>query len=285
MDHIGVYTAGIKMLQIYDLLGIFSITIRVGKDFQVTVLPKPYKSAEMYFDDKLLTENQNTQKSTVSDGFDYTGVREYALGDSMKRIHWKLSAHSSEYMTKITETSRKSDVTVVIDFVAASQDREILPSIYDCLIETALSYIEQALSKDIEYSLLFVGRDREINRVIPKGEQDYANLVCLLPVIFTNPDPDIPDGAGILEKESHISNRSSNLILCTSRITDQLIQELINIRQQQRNPVLHYIIPPDLNGSEMEDLKAPLRVLDDCSILYHLNPAEDLPQQQRRFLI
>ncbi|HEX3011950.1 MAG TPA: hypothetical protein VHQ70_07940, partial [Syntrophomonadaceae bacterium] len=121
---------------------------------------------------------------------------------------------------------------------------------------------------------LFVGKNREIERVIPKGRQDYENLVRMLPVFYTDCDTDIPDGADILENESHLGNRSANIIICTAKITDHLVQELINIKQQQRNPMLFYIIKPDANSHEIEDLKAPLTVLDDFGIVYYTVTAE-----------
>ena len=293
MDHIGVYTCGIKLLKIYDPLGVFSIAVRGGGTFPITVIPKTFPAEEIRLEERQLTESRNISKSAVSDGFDYTGVREYALGDPMKRIHWKLSAHSSAYMTRITESSRKNDLTVVIDFVPAALDREVLPDIYDCLAETALSLIEQASSKDVEYSLLFIGRDRELNRMIPKGDQDYRDLVQLMPEFYTGTDPDpadgmdsgFPDGAGILSRESRLSNKGSNIFLCTSRITGRLIQELITVKQQQRNPELYYIVPPGLKAGEAlnaggpEDKRASLEVLDDRGIRYHIITAEAVRQQ------
>jgi uncharacterized protein (DUF58 family) len=274
MNHIGMYTAGVKTLQIYDILGIFSTTISGSREFSVTVLPKTFLSDEIEFKDKMLSESNNARNSTISDGFDYTGVREYALGDSIKRIHWKLSAHSKDYMTKITETSNKNDLAVVMDLMTTNIGHDVLPGIYDCLVETGLSLIQQAMSRDIEYSLLFVGKNREITRVIPKGRQDYENLVRMLPVFYTDSDADIPDGADILENESHLGNRSAIIIICTAKITDHLVKELINIKQQQRNPMLYYIIKPDVNGRGIEDLKVPLQALDDCNIIYHKVTAE-----------
>lgn len=273
MNHIGVYTAGLKMLQIYDLLGIFSTTITGSREFTVTVMPKTLESEEIEFKDSMLAESHSTQ-STVSDGFDYTGVREYALGDSIKRIHWKLSAHSNNYMTKITETGTRNDLAVVIDLLISGIEPDKLPGIYDCIVETGLSLIKQAMNRDIEYSLLFVGKNRELARVIPKGRPDFENLVQMLPVVDTNSRSDVPDGANILEKEGYLGNRSANIILCTSQITDHLIQQLINIKQQQRNPMLYYIIRPDVNRRALEDLKSPLQVLDDYNIVYHLVKAE-----------
>ncbi len=279
MDHIGVYTFGIKMLQVYEPLGIFSITIREKKTFRITVLPRLYPADELRLEEKLPTESRNLSKNAVNDGFDYTGVREYALGDPMKRIHWKLSAHSSAYMTRVTESSRKNDLTVVLDLVPAPLNREVLPYVYDSLVETALSLIEQAKSKDIEYSLLFIGRNREIVRVMPKGEQDYESLIQMLPAFYTGPDPVLPDGAEILDKESHLGNRGTNIILCTSRVTERLLQELIAVKRQQRHPELYFVIPPGFFTAEAENQAAALEVFDESGIRYHLVIADETLQQ------
>lgn len=274
MNHIGIYQVGVKMLKLYDMLGFFPITFLENRNFTVTVLPRTYSPEDLILEENLQMENYNLQKSTVSDGFDYTGVREYALGDSMKRIHWKLSAHSSGYMTKITETSRKSDVTIVIDFMMQSLERESLLSTSDCLIETALSIMEQTLMEEVECSLLFVGRDDEVTRIMAKGKEDYETLIGFMPAPFTKAGKDGVDGAAILEEERHISNISSNLVLCTSRITEPLIQELINVKQQQRNPVLYYILPASITSHEIEGIKEMLKTLDDYSICYHIMSAE-----------
>ncbi len=150
-----------------------------------------------------------------------------------------------------------------------------MPDIYDCLVETALSLAEQALSKDVEYSLLFIGRDREIERAIPKGEQDYRELVPRLPGFYTEPEPGLPDGAEILNMESRLGNKGSNIFLCTSRITEDLIQELIAVKQQQRNPELYYIAPPGFCDGGAGTEMASLEFLEDSGVRYHIVTAGD----------
>ncbi len=295
MKHIGVYGAGIRNLRVYDLTGVFFINIRGGRNFRITVLPKVSGSQRIWLDQQHLTESQNVQKTAVSDGFDYTGVREYALGDSMKRVHWKLSAHSSAYMTKITESSRRSDLAVMIDLAATidpasitglaasigsaamSRERKSLPDIYDCLIETALSLIEQAEARDVECSLLFVGRDKELVRVCPKGEKDYPELIRMLPFLFCEKNTKAMDGAGILTQEKHLGNRSNNLILCTSQVTESLAWELIQAKKQQRNPELYYILPPKPAGEtghnkNTEDMHNESSVKHKETPMNHNNP-------------
>jgi uncharacterized protein (DUF58 family) len=286
MKHIGVYKAGIRNLRIYDLTGVFCIRIQDGVTFGITVLPKVKGGNVVRLDERRLTESQNVSQKAVSDGFDYTGVREYALGDSMKRIHWKLSAHSTDYMTKITESSRKSDLAVILDLVSIPGEQKMLPWMYDSLVETALSLIEQAAAREIEYALFFVGRDKELHRVCPRGQQDYPDLIRILPALIGTRSitaMDGMDGAAILDKEKQLSNRSTNLILCTSHVTDRLTWELISAKKQQRNPELYYILPPGTRGETDGHLdhrakrkkQSNLTILEEYGIRYHWIASED----------
>lgn len=283
MKHIGVYKAGIRNLRIYDLTGIFCIRIQGGVTFDITVLPKVTGGNVVRLDERRLTESQNVQKKAVSDGFDYTGVREYALGDSMKRIHWKLSAHSSDYMTKITESSRKSDLAVILDLISISGEQKMLPWMYDSLVEAALSLIEQAAAREIEYTLFFVGRDKELHRVCPRGQQDYPDLIRILPPLIGMRGTAAMDGAAILDKEKQLSSRSTNLILCTSHVTDRLTWELISAKKQQRNPELYYILPPGTVGETDGHLDhrakrkehSNLTILEEYGIRYHWIASEN----------
>lgn len=268
MDHIGVYTAGIEDLVIYDFLGLFYSKVNGENNFNVTVLPNVYEFGQKSLKDQLLTESMNTDSAKESDGWDYTGVREYALGDSMKRIHWKLSAHSNVYMTKITETSQKCDAAVILDFVSEKYDNEALAYINDTLVEAALSCIEDISKKQMDYSLVFQNINGEIDATIPKGEDDYLMLVSSFPVIGPLKSSDTMDAADIIMAESRMASRSTNIIVFTSRITEELINQLISVKKQRRNPILYYVLPKGLNSKEQEKKLKELSSLDSNGVLY-----------------
>ena len=65
-------------------------------------------------------------------------------------------------------------------------------------------------------------------------------------------------------------NRCTNLILCTSRLTTELIQQLLSMKRQKRNPELYLIIPERLTQRERENMFAPLAQLDDALIPWHV---------------
>ena len=278
LAHIGVYSTGVRDVRVYDLLGLFSVTLPGRCQVDVTVLPRPWLAEEVVLEDKLLTENFNARKNTVADGFDYSGVREYAVGDSMKRVHWKLSAHSHTYMTKLTETCKITDLSVLLDFIADPADRETLATLSDTVIETGLAILEQAARQDTEYYLVFADREGGTARLNTRmGEgADYAPLVRQFPPMRPPEKVGELDGAALLEQGRRLVTRTSNTVLCTSRVNEQVLHELIQVKQQQRNPMLFYILPPGLTAREREERSAPLKLRDDAGISYRLLSAGEV---------
>ena len=269
MTHVGEYRAGLRDMEVYGFLGLFRLPVPGRRDLRVTVLPREVLPRELELSDKMLTESHDQHKSMVSDGFDYSGVREYAMGDSMKRIHWKLSAHSLDYMTKITETSRRNDLTVLLDISApAGTDGETLACLYDALVETALSFTRQAAGLDTEYSLIFPDRRGELCRTVPKGREDERELLHRLATFQDLQGAGALDGAQMIQAERKTAGGSSNLIVCTALVTEELLRELVSVKQQRRSPTLCYILPHGTDRAGREAAMRPLRLLDEYGIGY-----------------
>ena len=269
MIHIGTYYVGIRRLSVFDMTGLFQVNVPVRDQFRVNVTPRIRALEEMEVTDDVLAESENDTRIASAGGMNYTGVREYEFGDSMKQIHWKLSAHSATYMTKINEINRQNDYVIVLDMAAPSYGTEELMDINDTLIETAVSVLERLSTRDVSYSLIFPDRNRDIQRVMPSAG-DYSEIVRELCLLTPSPDVHFPDGTRLLEDEGSVMTRSANVIICSSLVTDAMIRRILEIRQQGRTPELFYIFPERLNSREREKLEAPLEELSMAGIDYHV---------------
>lgn len=274
MNHIGVYKAGIRNMHIFGLLGVLSLKIPFESEFEVVVLPTVHEedgdlSAES------LTESADASSFVESDGSDYTGVRDYAFGDPMKRIHWKLSAHSNGYMTKITETGRKSDMAVVLDMKAVKQSTEELLTLADGIVETGVSLIKSAQNQDIEHVLLYPDRDSQVVAARPRNQSDYAELVRRLhPISFKTKDG-FPDAVNIVRQEGQAANKAANVLVVTSNPDSMLLDTLVEIKNQQRNPMLYVILPPGSNADDRKKAAAGFGSLEDSGIYYELRAGRE----------
>ncbi len=269
MKHIGVYQVGVKQVRLKDMFGMFERKIPLNGMYEVFVKPRIYVLEDLDVEEQLSLDANEERKNAVPNGMDYAGVREYTEGDPMKQIHWKLSAHTVNYMTKISENSCQSDVSLILDTAAQPAESEELMDLYDALLETAFSILEVLKRQDVGYSLIYCDRKNQVRRSIPKGGESDMEYIRRFHSIEAEPSADYPDGAFLVEQESGMQNRSANLIVCTSCVTSELIQQLLKVKRQHRQPELYVIYPKRLVQREREELMMPLRMLDEAGIPWH----------------
>ena len=273
LSHIGVFRVGLQDLTVYDMWGLFQIRIPAEGTCEIAVRPRIHDMTDQIEQDASEQYEESTGTVT-SGGMDYAGVREYTPGDPMKQIHWKLSAHTFGYLTKLSESTMRRSYVILLDFAAPDYDSEELMDLNDCLIETALSIAAWLMQRDETYSLIYADRRHRIRRVIPKDVTD-ASLIRDFDRIYPQRDETYPDAAALILEEGSRSNHSSNLIVCTSRVTESTVQELLHVRAQHRNPELFYILPERLNSREREEAALPLHAFDEAGIPYHLRTTKE----------
>jgi hypothetical protein len=120
--HIGNYRAGIRRIELLDALGIFRAVRDQEKSFGVEVLPRMAQIASLPVTANVQAESTHMSVQSPLNGSDYTGVREYAFGDPMKSIHWKLSAHAGGLMTKQMESYSNTGMSVILDLQIPASD-------------------------------------------------------------------------------------------------------------------------------------------------------------------
>lgn len=274
MKHVGVYEAGIRKIRIYGLFGSMAADILTDGVEKICVRPQIRRMEELELEENRLSEATRDTRNTMPDGTDYTGVREYRPGDPMKQIHWKLSAHSRDYMTKLSESSRESEFAVFLDFSADPAESEQLMGLYDTLIETAYALLNELICTQTEYTLVYGDRMQEIQCYRPAStDRDIEGaMACLeqFDILRPNPQAGYPDAEHMLVCESGFAGRSTNPWICTTRVTAALIRRLIWEKQQGRQPELFWIIPETWSQKEREVACRPLRELEEVQVGWHL---------------
>ncbi|MDD6254434.1 MAG: DUF58 domain-containing protein [Eubacteriales bacterium] len=274
MDHIGEYKAGISSVELYDFLGIFRFPLGISEELSVAVMPRKREDMEFELQEQSISDSMDQSKAVVSDGFDYSGVREYAMGDSMKRIHWKISAHSPHYMTKLTETSMRNDLAIIMDPAAPITDRETLACLYDAVMETVLSAVHASEHSEADYQVFFKGKDGTVQSVVPKSAEDEKLFVRNSAVISPAGSGDEVDGASIVREETLVSGGSSNMIVVTADLSEEMTEELISARQFGRHVHVVYVVPHGLDSREREETLSGLGALNEYDISLNIFEAD-----------
>lgn len=275
-DHIGSYSAGLKSIQIFDLLGLFSCTIENQNDYQVNVKPKIFDVASLNISNSALTESESMIVPTVIDGSDYAGVREYVWGDPIKTIHWKLSARTQTYMTKQFESYGTVGLSIILDFYSPAYDSETLMSIFDSVVETGLSIADYAKETGLEYELVYSSRHGEKKTFSAGYITDLMELIGDMPKITVAEEGE-QKALRLLREEGNARYSHGNIAFCTANITEEMTNVLLELKNHKKNPILFALVPGSLREEERDKFLRPLRVLDNAKIpFYILSSAEEL---------
>ncbi len=275
-DHIGTYSAGIQKIVIYDLLGLFVHTIVNHKRHQVEVLPRLFEADNVPLSSEVSSEAQRPRQALTVDDMDYAGVRDYEWGDSMKTIHWKLSARepSGDYLTRLFETYNNPGLAIILDTSSPKYDRDSLMFIYDGIVESALSINELALSQGIDSVLSFRSKFGEDHTLRIMSYLDFGDLTSVLPRIQVG---DGYEAQELLRREINTLHGQDNVAFCTAHVDEETISAMISLKNRKRNPIMFVVVPPSLGSDDIKEFVRPLRRLDESGVSYFvISSAADL---------
>lgn len=263
-DHIGTYEAGVRSVEVRDLVGLFSAVFDNESRHAVEVLPRVFDVSALGFDHELLKERPEARTPMAMEGGDYTGVRGYVMGDPMKSIHWKLSARGEDYYTKLFETPGAPGIEVVLDFRCPDYGSEDMMCVYDSVVECGLSVGAYAQRHGMDFSLAYVdkaGRDHLVSS--RNSRTTRAGFLSSLPMVSPR------HGARALRlygKEAGSRASQPNLVLCTSFIDGETARAVLSARRRGCNPSLVAVVPPSMSPQERASYLKPLRQLDAAGV-------------------
>jgi uncharacterized repeat protein (TIGR01451 family) len=87
------------------------------------------------------------------------GVRQYEVGDPLRRVHWKATARTGQLHCKLYEPSTVAGITILLDFHAASHDPRHEPMRSELAVTAAASLANAVYELGQQVGLVTNGRD------------------------------------------------------------------------------------------------------------------------------
>lgn len=180
---LGVYEVGPTDLRIEDPFGLFFEERSVAAPDTLWVLPRIEDLRKAALISKLpIPLLGDHQVNRPGDGFDFFALRDYAPGDTMRRINWKASARTGRMLVNQMERTTAAEVTVFIDGRAIVNvgAEETSPRVL--VARTAVSFVDFLYkSKDNARVIIYTDHVREIEpqpaeRMIPFISEQMAEL-------------------------------------------------------------------------------------------------------------
>jgi uncharacterized protein (DUF58 family) len=227
--HIGVYTAELRGFTIRDYLGLFQCKLDFDSRMIVRVLPREIEVDMSELSDDASAESPHSVSSAITEGSDYSGVREYAYGDPIKNIHWKLSAHAAGYLTKMRESTASGNVCVVLGIPSGTD--EIALDIFDKLVEFTAAAASEARKRGLDCVITFLDGTGEPKRAVPGAFSDIGDLVSDLPRTSETGG----DAERLLQGSM---SEYGNIIVCAPEESPELSRNIQRLRQMKKNVLL-----------------------------------------------
>ncbi len=144
----GSYTARIIRLSVFDPLRLIRISRKVDMSTQLVFLPRkiPLEQLGMIFGGD---NGSAAGAGLTGEKEDFSHAREYADGDIMQLIHWKLSAKLDELMVKQYDSQADRRTVILCNFgrYGATPSAVICQS--DAVIETAVAVAMSAVQSGV----------------------------------------------------------------------------------------------------------------------------------------
>lgn len=243
LAHAGVYTCASVRLSANDLTGLFTLCRRVRTGVSLTAGPRVRGAAVLAAPPAGAAGAAGRAQARRAAAGLYSGVRDYAAGDPLRGIHWKLTAHTGAFLSRVYEGAQKPPFCAVLCLVPEADTADE----FDCLLERPLGAAREALEAGCDVTLLFeengvpalcrINTARELESFgrrlagQPGRTLDASALLAVL-----------PGGAALL---------------CTARLTDSLRAALLAPARAENRPALLWVsgLPEDAREARLTPLR------------------------------
>ncbi len=144
----GKYEVGIRSVEIYDFLRLFKIRHKIDQRYKLYVTPR-FLPSEIHFSQEIYLEDGSSTDiiSSSNEGAELFGVRDYTDDDSLRHVHWNLSAAKDALMVKTYSVNRQHQMYILLDLTDKEHRTLRARRLGDAMVETALSLCRDLLDR------------------------------------------------------------------------------------------------------------------------------------------
>lgn len=243
MKHSFCETFKIRISRVYisDFFQLMMVSKKTDICMEVLVLPKPLEQHVLNGIKRDMDGENDYLYSDTKAGDDPTeifSIREYAPGDKIRNIHWKLTSKVNEVMVKDYGLPLFEKDTVVVDIFPMKDDKnkKIINEVYDLLH----GLIRTMTARGTGLTVCFVNSEYRVVRI--ENENDINNFFAEL---YECP-PIKGESAAELYYANH--DKEGNRVFY---VTDHMNDDAVNrMRLLEETGPVYYLIPQSTGGGQ-----------------------------------
>lgn len=186
-SHRGIYASGVGKVAACDLFGLFQMRRTLNaRPMRVMVLPKRVEAEPMMLE----ASDMGVEMRALSpeDNASPSGIRSWQDGDSLKKVHWKLSMRRREVLVRTYEETARPDTLVIPNLSHIALDSDGRLSAEDAVCEQSLGAAEAQMKLGFPVRMpLTSAKPMEVSGQSAPDAQAFAD--ALMRVQFDSPYP------------------------------------------------------------------------------------------------
>ena len=217
----GDFKLGVSTIEVQDFLGIFKFTLKNKTPLYITVYPQIIDIDEFYLSSGYLSDNVSSIGGGQEDISTIEEINKYNYGDSLRKIHWKLTAKTNELMIREYEKVGSRSAILILDLQSNNFEVEKNAAIEDKLLETTIAILRYCIYNDAEVKLIYDSKG--INAINYSNSLDFQKAYEALAKVEFNQKTSFKD---IIESEVNCNIGKADIIIATFNINYILYEEL-----------------------------------------------------------
>lgn len=216
----GKYSIEDTVLRTGDIFGFYRKEIIHRRNHEITVYPRIVPVRYWHTVNQFNAGMSFAQNRMTEDTTNVLGVRDYAPGDRLSRIHWRASARTGVLKSKEFELH----VTNELMFFFNRSRQDYTPGggpVFETAVTTTASLIRYGLEKKYSVGVVSYGGEKMI-LAVSRSQEQFVRVLEHLALV--QPDSDMPFKEIVL-KEIGYMPRGSTAVL----ITPLLDQEMVSL--------------------------------------------------------
>lgn len=262
-DMRGSFAFGPAKIRSGDLFGFSRREMDINRTDRLLVYPRLVPLEQPKIPSKQPLGDIRTKRFIFQDPILTLGVRDYAYGDSLKRIHWKTTARTGRLQTKVYEPTTSADMGIMLDVrTVPPPGWGAVTQLQELGIMTAAAVADHAMAAGYRVGL-YVNQRRQYTgdpvRLPPSQHpEQMVNILEALAQIHHSVES-LPV-ARFVSLESRLLPWGSTIAVITAAVTGDLLGTLAGMRRAGRSVALVVI---GGSGGTSPDGLTVFRVPDD----------------------
>lgn len=223
----GIYNLKNYDIIIFDIFQLMKLQIMDSDNTKIKVYPKVITLKERSLGGKDIYLEAHDKNCNNEDSFSIRDVRKYRTGDSLKKVHWKLSAKYGELYVKNSETISGEEAVVFIDMNKDNYSFDELGITEEKVVDMTLSIISLMRQREVKTNLFINAANSENIQIVNK--ENFDSLIEYMLTLRSNSENKIED---FLQRNIYKLHKVNKIIIVLAVLYDEFINNVIDLKMK-----------------------------------------------------